>query len=62
MADVKGVDIPKGCDWPDLRHKSGSALTDHSADTLRKLGKPRASWEGGQAGHLPPRPSPGDVP
>jgi type I restriction enzyme M protein len=39
MADEKGVDIPKGCDWPDLRNKSGSALTDHYADTLRKLGK-----------------------
>src|SRR3954453_2497848 len=39
MADEKGVVIPKGCDWPTLRDKSGSALTDHYTDTLRKLSK-----------------------
>src|SRR4051812_44548764 len=39
MADEKGVAIPSGCGWPALLTKSGSPLTDHYADTLRKLGK-----------------------
>lgn len=39
MADEKGVEIPPGCDWPTLRDKNGTALTDHYTDTLRKLGK-----------------------
>ncbi len=32
MADEKGVDIPKGCDWKSLRDKSGSDLTDFYVD------------------------------
>lgn len=39
MADEKGVDVPKGCDWPTLRDKAGSDLTDFYIDLLRKLGK-----------------------
>jgi type I restriction enzyme M protein len=39
MADEKGVDVPKGCDWPTLRDKSGSDLTDSYVDLLRKLAK-----------------------
>jgi hypothetical protein len=39
MADEKGIDLPKGCDWPTLRDESGSRLTDQYADLLRKLGK-----------------------
>src|SRR5579884_2145356 len=39
MADEKGIDIPKGCNWRSLRDKSGTALTDHYADLLRTLGK-----------------------
>ncbi len=39
MADEKGVELPKGCDWPALRDQAGPALTDHYTDTLRKLGK-----------------------
>ena len=39
MADEKGIDLPKGCEWPKLRDMSGSALTDHYVDLLRKLGK-----------------------
>jgi type I restriction enzyme M protein len=39
MADEKGVDVPKGCDWPTLRDKSGSDLTDFYVDLLRKLAK-----------------------
>src|SRR4051794_18010299 len=39
MADEKGLDLPKACDWPTLCDKSGSDLTEHYTDTLRKLGK-----------------------
>src|SRR5215510_14026543 len=39
MANEKGVDIPKGCDWATLRNKSGTALLDDYSDVLRKLGK-----------------------
>ena len=39
MADERGVELPKGCDWPKLRDKSGTALTDHYADLLRSLSK-----------------------
>jgi type I restriction enzyme M protein len=39
MADERGVELPKGCDWPTLRDKTGTELTDFYIDTLRKLGK-----------------------
>jgi len=39
MANEKGVDIPKGCDWGTLRAKSGTALLDDYSVLLRKLGK-----------------------
>ena len=39
MADEKGVDVPKGCDWPTLVDKAGSDLTDFYVDLLRKLAK-----------------------
>lgn len=39
MADERGVALPKNCDWPALRAKSGVELTDHYADALRTLGK-----------------------
>lgn len=39
MADERGVDVPKGCNWPALRDKSGSDLTDFYVDLLRKLAK-----------------------
>jgi type I restriction enzyme M protein len=39
MADERKVDLPKGCDWPKLRDKSGTVLTDHYADLLRTLSK-----------------------
>ena len=39
MADERGVDIPKGCGWPAIREKSGTDLTDHYIEVLRKLGK-----------------------
>lgn len=37
MADEKAVGVPKGCDWASLKNLSGTKLTDHYADTLRKL-------------------------
>ncbi len=39
MSDEKGVEIPAGCDWPTLRDKSGTALTEFYIDLLRKLAK-----------------------
>src|SRR3990170_4799737 len=37
MADEKEVKIPKGYDWNSLKDKSGTALTDHYTEILRKL-------------------------
>ncbi len=37
MADEKGVQIPKGCDWDSLKKLSGTDLTDHYGELLRKL-------------------------
>src|SRR5438094_469937 len=39
MADEKGVAIPKGCGWPTICEESGTELTDHYIEVLRKLGK-----------------------
>src|SRR5438876_894889 len=39
MADERSVELPKGCDWPALRQKTGTDLTDFYIDVLRKLGK-----------------------
>jgi type I restriction enzyme M protein len=39
MADERGVAIPTGCTWPTIRDKSGTDLTEHYIDVLRKLGK-----------------------
>ena len=41
MADERGIELPKGCDWPSLVGKSGTALQDHYVDLLRKLGQQR---------------------
>ena len=41
MADERGIELPKGCDWPSLVGKSGTALQDHYIDLLRKLGQQR---------------------
>ena len=37
MAHEKGALVPKGYDWGALKKHSGTALTDHYSDTLRKL-------------------------
>jgi type I restriction enzyme M protein len=41
MADERDIDLPKGCDWPSLVNKAGTALQDHYIDLLRKLGQQR---------------------
>jgi type I restriction enzyme M protein len=37
MAEERGVEIPKGCDWDTLKKLSGTDLTDHYNEVLRKL-------------------------
>lgn len=39
MADERSIKLPNASDWPSLRVKSGTDLTDHYADLLRTLGK-----------------------
>jgi type I restriction enzyme M protein len=39
MADERGVEVARGCDWKTLRDKSGTELIDHYVEVLRKLGK-----------------------
>ena len=39
MADERAVEVPKGCAWPTIRDRSGTDLTDHYIEVLRKLGK-----------------------
>ena len=39
MADERGVQVPEGCSWPTIKKRSGTELTDHYIDALRKLGK-----------------------
>lgn len=39
MADERGIEVPKSCDWPTLYKKSGTDLTDHYVDVLRTLSK-----------------------
>src|SRR5438132_6525980 len=39
MADERGIAIPKDCDWPTLRDYTGTELTEHYIDILRRLGK-----------------------
>jgi type I restriction enzyme M protein len=37
MAEERGANIPEGCDWKSLKDLSGTTLTDHYSDVLRKL-------------------------
>src|SRR5213593_2112940 len=37
MAEERGAAVPKSFDWESLKNLSGTALTDHYADILRKL-------------------------
>lgn len=37
MADEKGIELPKDCDWNTLKSKSGTELTDHYLFMLQKL-------------------------
>ncbi|MCP5522976.1 MAG: N-6 DNA methylase [Verrucomicrobiales bacterium] len=37
MADERDAEVPRDCGWNSLKDQSGTALTDHYADILRKL-------------------------
>src|SRR5205085_11352772 len=37
MAEERSAEVPKACGWASLKDKSGTALTDHYADILRRL-------------------------
>ncbi len=37
MADEREVHVPKGYDWNSLKKLSGTELTDHYSEILRKL-------------------------
>src|SRR5438552_8379525 len=39
MADERGIELPKDCDWPTLYKQTGTGLIDHYIDVLRTLGK-----------------------
>ncbi|HZI87555.1 MAG TPA: type I restriction-modification system subunit M N-terminal domain-containing protein, partial [Pyrinomonadaceae bacterium] len=39
MADERGVEVPRNCDWPTLYKQAGTDLTDHYVDVLRTLSK-----------------------
>ncbi len=39
LADEKGVAVPEGYGWDNLLVRSGTTLTDHYQDVLRRLGK-----------------------
>lgn len=39
MADERGIELPENCDWQSLKARSGTELTEHYTDTLRRLGK-----------------------
>jgi type I restriction enzyme M protein len=39
MADERGIELPKDCDWPTLYKQTGTGLIDLYIDVLRKLGK-----------------------
>jgi type I restriction enzyme M protein len=37
MAEERGAELPPGCDWNSLKDLSGTELTDHYSDVLRRL-------------------------
>ena len=39
MADERGIDLPTGTDWDELRARSGTDLTDSYIEALRRLGR-----------------------
>ena len=39
MADERSIELPENCDWQSLKARSGTELTEHYTDTLRRLGK-----------------------
>src|ERR1700736_714568 len=39
MADERGIELPKGCDWATLYKQTGTVLINYYVDVLRTLGK-----------------------
>src|SRR6267378_2705431 len=39
LAEEKGVKLPNGCSWPDLKKESGTELLDTYIEILRTLGR-----------------------
>lgn len=39
MAEEKGIELPEGCNWKNLKEKSGIDLKDHYETVLKKLGQ-----------------------
>src|SRR6266446_4618915 len=39
MADERGIELPKKCDWPTLYKQTGTGLIEYYIDVLRTLGK-----------------------
>jgi type I restriction enzyme M protein len=39
MADERGIELPRDCDWRTLYKQTGTGLIDHYVDVLRKLAK-----------------------
>ena len=39
MADERDIELPENCDWQSLKTLSGTELTEHYTDALRRLGK-----------------------
>jgi type I restriction enzyme M protein len=39
IASEKGIQLPAGCDWTDLRQKYGTELIDHYSESLRTLSR-----------------------
>jgi type I restriction enzyme M protein len=39
MADERGIELPKNCDWKTLYKQTGTELTDHYVDVLRTLAR-----------------------
>jgi type I restriction enzyme M protein len=44
MADERGIELPKECDWRTLEGKAGTDLGEHYIEVLRRLSKERGLW------------------
>src|SRR5437763_133063 len=39
MAEERGINLPADTEWDSIRQRSGTELTDHYVDLLRRLGR-----------------------